>query len=75
MSFDDYVDRNIFKPLNMQYASFRQPLPKTLQPFMSKGYKGASQKAERFEIVDPAPAGSLSASGADMGKFMIAHLQ
>jgi hypothetical protein len=41
---------------------------------MSKGYKGASQKAERFEIVDPAPAGSLSASGADMGKFMIAHL-
>src|SRR5436190_12297664 len=74
MSFDDYVDSHIFKPLNMQYASFRQPLPKNLQPFMSKGYKGASQKAERFEIVDPAPAGSLSASGADMGKFMIAHL-
>ena len=73
-SFDDYVDQHIFQPLNMKYASFRQPLPKNLQPFMSKGYKGASQKAERFEIVDPAPAGSLSASGADMGKFMIAHL-
>jgi CubicO group peptidase (beta-lactamase class C family) len=72
--FDDYVDQHIFQPLNMKYASFRQPLPKNLQPFMSKGYKGASQKAERFEIVDPAPAGSLSASGADMGKFMIAHL-
>jgi hypothetical protein len=27
-----------------------------------------------FEVVEPAPAGSLSASGADMGKFMIAHL-
>ena len=73
-SFDDYVDQHIFQPLSMKYASFRQPLPKNLQPFMSKGYKGASQKAERFEIVDPAPAGSLSASGADMGKFMIAHL-
>ncbi|MFL6756989.1 MAG: serine hydrolase domain-containing protein [Sphingomicrobium sp.] len=73
-SFDDYVDQHIFQPLGMKYASFRQPLPKNLQPFMSKGYKGASQKAERFEIVDPAPAGSLSASGADMGKFMIAHL-
>ena len=73
-SFDDYVDQHIFQPLGMQHASFRQPLPKNLQPFMSKGYKGASQKAERFEIVDPAPAGSLSASGADMGKFMIAHL-
>ena len=74
LSFDDYVDQHIFQPLSMKYASFRQPLPKNLQPFMSKGYKGASQKAERFEIVDPAPAGSLSASGADMGKFMIAHL-
>jgi CubicO group peptidase (beta-lactamase class C family) len=73
-SFDDYVDQHIFRPLDMKHASFRQPLPKNLQPFMSKGYKGASQKAERFEIVDPAPAGSLSASGADMGKFMIAHL-
>ena len=75
MTFDDYVDQRIFKPLNMQHSSFRQPLPKNLQPFMSKGYEGASSpKAERFEIVDPAPAGSLSASGADMAKFMIAHL-
>jgi len=75
MSFDDYVDQHIFKPLNMQHSSFRQPLPKNLQPFMSQGYRGASSpKAEKFEIVDPAPAGSLSASGADMGKFMIAHL-
>ena len=74
MTFDDYIDRNIFRPLNMRYASFRQPLPKHLQPFMSQGYPAASQKAEKFELVDPAPAGSLSASGADMGKFMIAHL-
>ena len=74
MTFDDYVDKNIFLPLGMKYASFRQPLPKNLVPFMSQGYKGASGKAEKFEIVDPAPAGSLSASGADMGKFMIAHL-
>src|SRR4030095_9672768 len=74
MSFDDYIDKNIFPPLGMRHASFRQPLPKQLQPVMSQGYKGASQKAEKFEIVDPAPAGSLSASGADMGKFMIAHL-
>ena len=75
MSFDDYLDQHIFKPIGMQHSSFRQPLPKNLQPFMSEGYKGASSpKAEKFEIVDPAPAGSLSASGADMGKFMIAHL-
>lgn len=74
MSFDDYVDQHIFRPLAMNHSSFRQPLPKNLQPFMSEGYPAASQKAGKFEIVDPAPAGSLSASGADMAKFMIAHL-
>jgi CubicO group peptidase (beta-lactamase class C family) len=74
MSFDDYVDQNIFRPIGMQHSSFRQPLPKHLQPLMSQGYPAASQKAEKFEIVDPAPAGSLTASGADMAKFMIAHL-
>ncbi|HET9337075.1 MAG TPA: serine hydrolase domain-containing protein [Sphingomicrobium sp.] len=74
MSFDDYVDRHIFQPLGMRHSTFRQPLPKQLQPFMSEGYRAASQEAAKFEFVDPAPAGSLSASGADMGKFMIAHL-
>ena len=43
---------------------------------MSKGYRaGARSKPEQFEFVDPAPAGSLSATGADMARFMIAHLQ
>jgi CubicO group peptidase (beta-lactamase class C family) len=75
MTFDDYLDAHIFKPLDMQYASFRQPLPANLEPHMSKGYLQASMPAKPFEIVGPAPAGSLSASGADMANFMIAHLQ
>ena len=74
-SFDDYIEQHIFKPLGMQQASFRQPLPEQLKQYMSKGYQLASQPAKPFEIVGPAPAGSLSASGADMAKFMIAHLQ
>src|SRR3546814_15850296 len=41
---------------------------------MSKGYPDVTQKPEPFEMVIPAPAGSLSSSGADMAKFMIAHL-
>lgn len=72
--FDDYVERHIFAPLEMRYATFRQPLPEALQPFMSSGYPTVAQKAKPFEIVIPAPAGSLSASGAAMGKFMMAHL-
>lgn len=72
--FDDYIDNHIFRPLGMTHATFRQPLPKALAPDMAGGYPDVTQKARPFEMVIPAPAGSLSASGADMGKFMIAHL-
>src|SRR5262245_51256583 len=77
MSFDDYLDKNIFQPLEMTHSTFRQPLPEAMKADMSRGYPQASQpKPEReFEIVGPAPAGSLSATGVDMGRFMIAHLQ
>jgi CubicO group peptidase (beta-lactamase class C family) len=74
-SYDDYVDEHILKPLDMQHSTMRQPLPANLKEFMSSGYARASVPAKPFEMVVAAPAGSQSASGADMGKFMIAHLQ
>ena len=73
--FDDYIDHHILEPLDMKHSSFRQPLPPALVPLMSNGYKVASGKAVPFEFVGPAPAGSLSSTGEDMGHFMIAHLQ
>lgn len=75
LSFDDYIEQKIFAPLGMHYASFRQPLPERLRPYMSKGYKVGSGEPQPFELVDVAPAGSLSISGSDMTPFMIAHLQ
>ena len=72
--FDTYIENHIFTPLGMTHSTFRQPLPARLAPHMAKGYPDVTQKAKPFEIVIPGPAGSLSASGADMGKFMIAHL-
>lgn len=74
LSFDDYIDQNLLQPLGMQHSTFRQPLPEALQPLMSKGYKSGSDEPQPYELVGPAPAGSLAASGADMGRFMIAHL-
>jgi CubicO group peptidase (beta-lactamase class C family) len=74
-SFDDYLDKHIFAPLDMKHSSFRQPLPPGLAPLMSKGYLQASEPPHVFEMVGPAPAGSLSSSGEDMAHFMIAHLQ
>ena len=73
--FANYVEEFILGPLGMKQASFQQPLPAALEPDMSKGYKIASEKAKPFEIVVPAPAGALSASGDAMARFMLAHLQ
>lgn len=72
--FDDYIEQRIFRPLGMTTATFRQPLPAQLAPLMSKGYQNAAKPAEKWEYVGPSAAGSMSASGADMAKFMLAHL-
>ena len=74
ISFEEYVERNIFAPLNMTHASFRQPLPAQLAPFMAQGYPKASVEAKPYELISIPGAGSLAVSAADMAKFMIAHL-
>ncbi|MCD9028008.1 beta-lactamase family protein [Luteimonas sp. BDR2-5] len=75
-SFDDYIERHIFQPLGMAHSSFRQPLPPALLAHMSKGYARASEgEPKDYEFISLAPAGSLAATGADMARFMIAHLQ
>lgn len=74
-SFDDYMDEHIFEPLGMENSTFRQPLPDRLADQMSNGYASTAGEPQPFEIVNPAPAGSLSSTGTDMAKFMIAHLQ
>ena len=72
--FEEYVERNIFAPLNMTHSSFRQPLPAQLAPFMSQGYPKASVDAKPYELISIPGAGSVAVSAADMAKFMIAHL-
>jgi CubicO group peptidase (beta-lactamase class C family) len=73
--FEAYVEHHIFEPLGMKHATFRQPLPPAIRQDMAQGYPAASEDVKPFELVVAAPAGSLSASGADMARFMIAHLQ
>jgi len=72
--FDTYIEKHIFAPLGMKNSTFSQPLPKSLAGQMSTGY-GKPGEANGFELVGPAPAGSLSSTGTDMGRFMIANLQ
>src|SRR5260370_32495695 len=59
----------------MKDSKCRQRLPGEVVPLMAKGYTEASEEPHVFEIVGPAPAGSLSSPGEDMAHFMIAHLK
>ncbi len=72
--FDTYVERHIFGPLGMRNSTFRQPVPQRMVPMLATGYRRASGTPVDFEFVGPRPAGSMSATGADMARFMIAHL-
>lgn len=72
--YAEYLERHVFGPLGMQHSSFAQPLPAGLAAGMSKGYRLASAPPEKFELVNVFPAGGASNTGADMGRFMLAHL-
>ena len=70
--FEDYVRDRIFAPLGMDHATFEQdPRPGDGQ---ATNYVAASGKPHGFEFVGDAPAGALSITGADMARFMLAHL-
>lgn len=76
--FSDYVDRHIFEPLGMTRSTFREPLPEAWKDDVAIGYewKDGKFEAQPAELIyNIAPAGSLSSTGGDMARFMIAHLQ
>jgi CubicO group peptidase (beta-lactamase class C family) len=72
--YSEYIQRHIFAPLGMDHSSMQQPLPLALAADMSKGYALGSGPPQKFELINVAPAGGGSNSGADMGRFMLAHL-
>lgn len=77
LSFDEYIEKNIFAPLGMGSSTFREPLPAELAPRMATGYvwKNGKPEAHGFEFIHNfGPAGSLTSSAPDMAKFMLAHL-
>lgn len=75
LNFTDYVEKYIFKPLEMNYSTFGQPLPDNFKTSMSNGYILGSDDPKPFELIQAAPVGALSPSAIDMTHFMIMHLQ
>jgi CubicO group peptidase (beta-lactamase class C family) len=67
--FAAYIQRHILDPLGMSHSTFRQPLPDDLAPLMAKGYRRSDSPLGFFETI-VAPAGGLSATGTDMGRFV-----
>jgi CubicO group peptidase (beta-lactamase class C family) len=74
LSFAEYVDRQIFRPLGMRHSTFVQPLPDALKPMMSEGYVRGSEASKPFEITQMTASGGLSSTAQDMIRFMLAHL-
>lgn len=70
--YASYMQQHILGPLRMGHSTFQQPLPDNLAPLMAKGYRAASDKPPLgfFETISAAPAGALSATGEDMGRFI-----
>jgi CubicO group peptidase (beta-lactamase class C family) len=76
MPYEDYINRNILTPLGMATTTAKQPLAGDQILKMSLGYvyAGGAFVAKDFELVNAAPAGSISAPATDIANFMIAHL-
>lgn len=76
-NFDEYIEDNIFNPLNMTHSSFRQPLPSGLltDVVTEYSYEEGNYYPQEFGAIHATPAGSLSSTAIDMANFMIAHLQ
>ena len=77
MSFNEYIRKNIFDVLDMQNATFEEPLPASLEDQMADGYQLENGRyvANPFELIaNFGPAGGMSASGVDMAKFATAIL-
>lgn len=68
VSFDEYADAHIFRPLGMTRSSFRQPPPAE--------WTGAvpETRSVRNVVFNPYPAASLVTTPDDMGRFIQALL-
>lgn len=76
--FEEYIDDNIFKPLDMKNSTFNQVLPENLKEKSATiyNYENDTNKftPTQFLYVRTPPTGGLSTTTEDMGKFLIALL-
>ena len=76
-SYAQYVRENILTPLEMRHSTIQQPLPRDLLSDLAVGYEFNDNAFQpvRDTFLHDLPAGGLVATGTDMARFMIAHLE
>ena len=74
LPFAEYVVENILAPLGMERSGFE--LTSDIEQHLSSSYQWRRGKHVKVPYVhiNPAPAGSLMTTAADMAKFMMANL-
>jgi CubicO group peptidase (beta-lactamase class C family) len=77
-SFKDYLNKNIFQPLEMNRTSMGE-VPANLQPDLATGYDYSSSVAGgyhplAFEYFHTFPASDINGTVTDMAHFMLAHV-
>jgi hypothetical protein len=77
LAWNDYLEARILAPLAMARTTGEQPVPDALERDLASGYDvvAGSYRRRSFDVSPLAPAGSMSATGNDMARFMLAHLQ
>ena len=72
--FAAYVREHVLERTGMTSSGFEQPLALGLRARLSRAYPDSSQPPAPFEMVAASPAGALSTTAADMGRYMLAQL-
>lgn len=69
--YDQYVREHVMKPLGMERSSAAQPIDPALAKTVASGFDDPTSDAQAkpFELVGPAPAGSVSSTATDMARF------
>ena len=73
--FSEYMARHVFAPLGMTATSF--VLTPDVEARLATGYINRSGAEERWQMLytNLRPAAALTTTGADMARFMVAHLE
>jgi len=75
-TYDQYIAERILAPLGMRQTTAQQPPPPALGRALARGYKWIDGHHEpiAYTYTRAAPAGGITTTAADMGRFMLALL-